>query len=64
MQIVHVILEHGRTVAICDTNERARSWIDGYVAFQCQWEPEGSGLGQALRDGFTIESHPVITAVP
>lgn len=64
MQIVYAIVEHGKTVAICDTPQRAESWIDGYVSFQCQWEPEGSGLYRALRDSFTVEAHPVITAVP
>jgi hypothetical protein len=64
MEFVWLVFEGDAVVAVCNTHENADSWIGGYVAFNCQWEPEGSGKADYMREQLKVVRHVVQTSIP
>lgn len=64
METVWLVLEGVTVVAVCNTKENAEHWISGYIAFNCQWEPDGSGKAEYMREWFLIAQHALLTSIP
>jgi hypothetical protein len=64
MEFVWLVFEGETVVAVCNTQENAEHWIGGYVDFNCQWEPKGSGKGESMRSWLRIEQRNLLTSIP
>lgn len=63
MQIVHKVVQDGATVAICVSEDVAAKFIDGMVAFRCQFTNDPT-IPPQVRSEYSIEPAPVLTITP
>lgn len=63
MQIVHKVLCEGECIAICHDADVAAKFIDGMVAFRCQFTNDKTVPPQ-VRAQYEIEAAPVLKILP
>lgn len=63
MQIVHKVLRKGECIAICHSADVAAAFVDGMVAFRCQFTNDPN-IPPQVRAEYDVEAAPVLTIVP